>query len=121
MQITDAIKEADRLKPNDFPTEDKLRWLERLERRVRGEIMTHYTGTVPEIEPFEPEDLNRELQVPAPYDEMYVHWLCAQMDYYEREYDSFNASNGMFEAVYGQFRNWYNRNHEAVTAVKRYC
>ena len=38
MQITDAIKEADRLKPNAFPTEDKLRWLERLERRIREEI-----------------------------------------------------------------------------------
>lgn len=120
MIIGDAIKEADRLKPNAFPTEDKLRWLERLERRVREEVLAHYTGTVPEVEPFTTEDLENELLVPAPYDEMYIHWLCAMMDYYEREIDSFNASNAMFEAVFVSFRNWYNWNHEANRAVKRY-
>lgn len=120
MIISDAIKEADRMKPNSFSTEDKLRWLERLEKRVRNEILLHYKTTVPEITPFTTDDLSRELQVPEPYDEMYVHWLCAQMDYYEREYDGFNASNAMFEAVFVSYRNWYNWNHDAIRAEKTY-
>ncbi len=120
MQITDAIKEADRLKPNAFPTEDKLRWLERLERRIREEILLSCEDPAPEIESFGTEDLSRSLLAPSPYDEMYIHWLCAQMDYFEREIDSFNASSAMFEALYSRFRNDYNRSHRARTAVKRY-
>ena len=120
MLATEAIKEADRLKPNAFKTEDKLRWLERLERRIREEILMHYKGTVPEVEPFQTTESARELLVPAPYDEIYIHWLCAQMDYYERELDSFNSSNAMFESCWVSFRNWYNWNHDANAATKRY-
>lgn len=120
MLISDAIKEADRLKPNSFTTEDKLRWLERLEKRICNEILSHYTTPAPTVEPFTTEDLSRELIVPDPYDEIYIHWLCAQMDYYEREMDSFNAANMMFEAVFVQYRNWYNWNHTANTAQKNY-
>lgn len=120
MLVCEAIKEADRLKPNAFPTEDKLRWLERLERRVCNEILAHYKTPTPEVQPFGPEDMERELLVPEPYEEIYIHWLCAQMDYFEREPDSFNASNGMFEAVWVSFRNWYNYNNNANTKAKRY-
>lgn len=120
MLVSDAIKEADRLKPNEFTTEDKLKWLERIERRVREEILRHYKTPAPEVLPFTTEDLSRELLVPAPYDEIYIHWLHAQMDYYERDYNSFNASNGMAEAVFVEFRNWYNWNHEANGAAHRY-
>lgn len=120
MLVSQAIQEADRLKPNAFPTDDKLRWLERLERRIRNEILAHYVSTAPEIETIGAGDLSRELSVPAPYDEMYVHWLCAQMDYFERELDSFNASNAMFEAVFRDYRNAYNRDHRALSAVKKY-
>lgn len=121
MTISEAIREADRLKPNGFETEQKLRWLERLEKRLRQEILLQDGGTVPEPGPFGVEDLDRPLQLSAPFDEMYVHWLCAQMDYYEREFGGFNAANALFEAVYGRFRNAWNAAHPARGAKKRYC
>ena len=120
MTRIDAIKEADRLKPNAFPAEDKLRWLERLEKRIRREILLQHEGTVPALGNFGSEELNLELLVPSPYDEMYIHWLCAQMDYYNGEPDSFNASNAMFEAMFGQFRNDYRREHRPLSREKRY-
>ena len=111
MTVMDAIREADRLRPNSFPTEDKLRWLDRLERRLREEICARHRGTVPTLPAFSAEDMTRELLAEAPYDELYIHWLCAQMDYYNGELDSFNAAEAMFEAVYRQYRNAYNRSH----------
>ena len=120
MTIADAIREADRLKPNSFSTEDKLRWLERLEQRIREEIRGRCEEELPAWEPFEPGDLSRVLQAPAPYDELYVHWLCAQMDYYEREFEGFNASNAMFEALFRRFRNARNREHRPRTAEKSF-
>ena len=120
MTIADAIREADRLKPNAFPAEDKLRWLERLELRLREEILSRCDSTLPAWSPFETENLSRPLLAPAPYDEIYVHWLCAQMDYYEREYESFNAANAMFEALWRRFRNAWNREHRHQAAEKHF-
>ena len=118
MTLIDAIKEADRLKPNAFPTEDKLRWLERLERRVRDEILLRCEGRAGETGELSPDDLNAQLQVPSPYDEMYIHWLCAQVAYFEEEYEAFNAANALFEAVYGRFRNAWYREHRPLTGKK---
>ena len=120
MTIADAIREADRLKPNGFSTEDKLRWLERLELRLREEIPGRCEGELPAWDPFEAGELSRVLQVSAPYDEIYVHWLCAQMALFEQELESFNAANALFEAVFARFRNAYNREHRPKTGEKHY-
>ena len=116
----EAIREADRLRPNSFPAEDKLRWLARLDARIREEIMQRYEGEIPTTEETDPETPDRQLTAAAPYDEMYVHWLCAQMALYEQELESFNAANALFEAVYGSFRNAQNRERPPKTARKRY-
>ena len=118
MTTMDAIREADRLRPNSFPPEDKLRWLERLEQRIREEILRRYEGDLPEQSDTEVPD--RALTAEAPFDEMYVHWLCAQMALYEQELESFNAANALFEALFGRFRNAYNREHRPLSAGKRF-
>lgn len=120
MTILDAITAADALKPNSFPTETKIQWLERLDKRILRDILAHYEGEIPEDPSYNTENTDRELLAGPPYDEMYVHWLACQMDYYEREYDAFNASNAMFEAVYGRFRNDYNATHVALRVRKSY-
>ena len=120
MTMSEALREADRLKPNSFPAEQKRRWLERLELRCRGEILRHYGAPLPQWEPFGAGEMDRTLLASDPYDEMYVHWLCAQMDFFEREYESFNASNAMFEAVWRRWRNAVNQTEKARTARKSY-
>jgi len=120
MTAMEAIREADRLRPNSYPAEDKLRWLARLEARIREEILQRCEGEIPATEETDPEAPDRQLTAEAPHDEMYVHWLCAQMALYEQELDSFNAANALFEAVYGSFRNAYCREHRPKSKAKRY-
>ena len=120
MTAMDAIREADRLRPNSFPAEDKLRWLDRLEQRIREELLKPYEGLTPETEESEANSPDRKLTAEAPFDEMYIHWLCAQMALYEQELESFNAANALFEALYGRFRNELNRRHRPRTAAKRF-
>ena len=66
------------------------------------------------------DDTETELLVAEPYDEMYVHWLAAQIDWYNREYEGYNNENAMFEAEYSVFRNAFNRTHMPKTARKIY-
>ena len=57
------------------------------------------------------EDQDKELIVKEPYDEIYVHWLSAQIDWNNREFTGFNASNAIFESTYLAFRDAFNRTH----------
>jgi len=124
VKISEAIAEVDNLKPNMYGTKDKIKWLSRLDARIYQEIVqTHERNEGEEditFTPYTENDTDKELLVAQPYDEIYVHWLEAQIDYSNMEYDSFNNSNAMFEAVFAQFRNAHNRCHEPKGETKIY-
>lgn len=72
------------------------------------------------LEPLNDGDGDKDLIVGEPWDEMYVHWLSAQIDWYNMETDGFNNSNAMFESVYQDYKRWFNRNHMPLTERKIY-
>ena len=118
MTAEQAIARADRLRPNVFSTSDKLLWLAGLDEKIRREILSGYEQ--PEDSGGLREDGERPLLVAAPYDELYIHYLNAQMDYANGEFDRFNNANAMFEAVYSAFRNAYNASHTHLQHGKKY-
>lgn len=125
MTVQQAIAEADHLKPNMYEAVDKIRWLSRLEARIFQEIICTHTFNVDETEiteftPLTPDDGEKELFAGEPYDELYVRWLEAQIDYNNMEFDAFNNSNAVFESVYGAFRNAYHRSHMPRSERKIY-
>ena len=113
MTINEAIEIIDQLKPNTYTTDEKLRWLSNLDGKIKEEIIdTHeggedvvfegYTGTV---------NMDAELLVKAPHDDIYIKWLEAQMDYANGEMRKYNNSITAFNDEYTAFRNSYNRRH----------
>jgi hypothetical protein len=117
MKAMEAINQADRLRPNAYSAEEKLRWLERIERRVEREILEGYGEADDAQGPLEPET---ELRAPSPYEELYLHFLCAQMSLGDGEIESFNSFSALFEALFSRFRNAWNRGHMPKTGGKRY-
>ena len=124
MKIQEVIASVDHLKPNMFEEADKIKWLSRLDTRIYQEIIcTHDHNEDEEAASFSGYgvgDGEKELLVGQPYDEMYIHWLCAQIDYYSMEYESFNNDNSVFESVFSSFRNAYNRSHKPKGTRKSY-
>ena len=118
MRAIEAINQADRLRPNAYSAEEKLRWLERIDRRVGREILEAYAEAETAEVPMGPET---ELLVPSPYEELYLHFLCAQMSLGDGEIESFNSFIALFEALFSRFRNTWNREHLPKSAGKRYC
>ena len=99
---------------------DKRGWLERLERGTGEVVLKEDESLRPETEESETDTPARRLTAEAPYDVLYIHWLCAQMALYEQELESFNAANALFDALFGRFRNELNRRHRSRTAAKRF-
>lgn len=104
-----AIEKVDKLKPNAYSEEDKLGWINELEGMVqRLVIQTDSVMTYAY-----PEDMDKELMIQAPFDDVYTLFLEAKIDYYNREYANYNNSAMMFEAQFNEYKKDYIRHNRA--------
>ena len=122
MKIIDAINRLDGLKFNTYTQEDKVEWLSRADSMVKRLIIdTHEGAEDTAFDGYDDDtDLETELLVPAPFDEMYLRWLEAQIDYHNGEYDKYNNAIIMYNTAFEAFQNYYNRTHMPVQKGKRF-
>ena len=113
MKIIDAISSLDSLKHNTYTRSDKIAWLSRVDWMVKKYIIDTHEGA--EAVNFtgygDSNDLQTELLVPAPYDEVYLRWLEAQIDYNNGEYNKYNTAIELFNTSFNAYQNYYNRTH----------
>lgn len=124
MTIDEAVERCDRMKPNTYSRADKIRWLSELDGRVlRDIIQAHEPPLKKEIENTdnlsEPRtwfigyDENTPggtaLLAPSPYEDIYVKYLFMQIDFNNAEFTRYNNSAAMFQAVYSDFADAWNR------------
>ena len=114
MTINEAITMADEMKPNMMNIPAKIRFLNEIEGKVHAEvIMKHVHTTEEETQPHYDVDTDPETEmlVPAPYDMLYVYWIMAQIDHLNQEMDKYNNDRSLFENAWGNFTDWWNREH----------
>lgn len=104
-----AIEIVDRVKINSYSEEDKLRWINDLDGMVQRLVIQ--TDKIKEYS--YPEDMDKELLITAPFENLYILYLEAQIDYHNREYGNYNNSVVMFESQYSEYKKDYIRNHRA--------
>ena len=122
MTIIEAISRLDSLKPNIYTQNDKILWLSKLDWMVKKQIIdTHEsTGDEPFTGYTDDTDINKELLVPAPHDDVYLRWLEAQIDYHNGEYDKYSNAIIMFNTEFEAYAAYYNQNHRPVNRGKRF-
>ena len=122
MTLSDAIARTDALRPNSFTRRQKLDWLSALDGAVTAELInTHEGGEWVKFEAYTEESApDTRLLGPPPYEEVYLRYLEAQMDYANGEFDRFNNSNAMYAAAWTAFANYYNRTHMPRGGKKKY-
>ena len=122
MTIAEVISKVDALKPNTYTPEDKVEWLSTLDARVKSQIIDAH-------ECIEPTffcgydglaDMETELLVPAPYDEMYLRWLEAMIDYHNSDDDRYNNAIILFNNAYDGYKKHYTRTHMPKSKGNRF-
>ena len=104
-----AIEIIDGLRPNTYSEEDKLRWINELDGMVQKLVVQS-----DEIKEYSyPEDMDKELLIPAPFENVYPLYLEAKIDYQNREYGNYNNSVMMFESQFTEYKKAYIREHKA--------
>lgn len=113
LKISEAIARVNSAKPNTYTDTEKVQWLSTLEWNIMRDIIeTHEDADKVKFSGYDSQtSLDTELIAPAPYDEMYVRWLEAQIDYANGELGKYNNSISMFNSAITNFRNYYNRKH----------
>ena len=122
MTIREAIGRVDGLKHNTYTNAEKTAWLSRLDGKVKTELIdTHEGGSNVKFDGYTPEtNPDTVLLVGEPYDEIYLRWLEAQIDYHNGEIDKYNNSIMLFQAAYNEFSRYYNRTHMHVGTNMKY-
>lgn len=113
MTIIEAINQHDTLNPNSYEQADKIKWLSTLDGIVKTEIIDTHEGAeaVAFTEYTEATPLDTELLIPAPYDEVYIHFLESRVHYENEEFKKYNNAVMMYNAAFDKYKNYYNRNH----------
>jgi hypothetical protein len=122
MTLMAAMHRADALKPNSYSNEEKIKWLSILDGLIKTKIIdTHEGGEDVVFNGYEDDsDLTTELLVPAPYDDIYIHWLTMQIDLTNGEYARYNNSAMVYNNSYHEFADYYNRTHMPLGKNMKY-
>ena len=92
MTIAKVIAQLMEVKPHQYSTEALVGWLSDLDGRIW-------------------ENYHRELLIPAPYEDLYIRYLAAQVDYYNAEFARYNNSMVMFNLLLTEYVNHLTRNY----------
>ena len=113
MTILEAINRVDSTKPNSYTQIEKVDWLSTLDGVVKTNIIdTHEGGENVVFNGYDVDtSLDTELLVPAPYDDVYIRWLEARIDYANGEINKYNNSLTAYNDAYDLYANYYNRKH----------
>lgn len=104
MKIREVIEAADNARPNTVDDRTKCKWLVNLNMEI-AEMMEI---TAPE---FVYPDLEYELLMPAPYDEVYVAYLKAKIDYEMKETEDYANDYQEYNYMMADGRAWWRRHH----------
>ena len=112
MTLVEAIDAIDQLKPNGYTPEEKTAWINQLEANIQMDVMLlHYDQIVQHDFAADPDS---QLLLDAGHAALYTAWLGAQIDFANGEYDKYQNSMGMYNALWRQFVAWFaNTYHPA--------
>jgi hypothetical protein len=84
MTINQAISKADRERANSLSNEAKADQLIHINGQIASEVLRR-------VEKLKfPDDAEKEMAVPFPYDDIFVYYLCAYIDFRSNDIDGYN-------------------------------
>ena len=110
--MNSIIEYVDRVKPNVYEATDKYRWLS----KVEGVISAEVHGMAEPVTLAIPADADKELLVPAPYDDVYAFYLCAMIDFHNQDYEDYNNAAQLFGEHLELYKKYYIRQHGGGSA-----
>ncbi len=111
MTIENAIYRIRQIKPNEYPDDQLVEWLSNLDKQVWDEVVYWHESDMPEPPTYTMDDLSVQLLIPEPFSDVYVKYLCMEIDFYNNEITRYNNSSVAFGKALSNYADWFNRRH----------
>ena len=115
MTLLEALNRIDEVKPSGVSQSLKIKWISTLDGVIKTELIDrHENAEEITFEGYTEEDIGEDkaLLVPPPYDDIYIRWLEAMIDYTNGEYKKYNNSLTAYNDSYQLYARYYNRTHK---------
>lgn len=109
MRLIDVISRVDELKPNSISSEIKTEWVTELANMIRREVWIHNTGSFSDVVYDYSENPEMDIEISKGYEDIYMHYLSAKIDYCNAEYGRYNNSKAMFDSAYDEYKRFIRR------------
>lgn len=113
MTINEVLDEVDRIaKNNSIDRNQKIKWLDRLDRSIFNDLLQYKKDNIETFDGYDvDDDEDTVLLAVAPYDELYVYYVLAQINLIQQEIDFYNNNYAMYEDKYRNYRDFINRTY----------
>ena len=106
MTIQEALNQVDSLRYNSYSQEEKIRWISRLEEKIKALILDAHEGEHPSFQGYDGDTPTQTvLLVGKPFEEIYLYWLEAQICYRDGEIGDYNSAIAQYNRLYNGFCN----------------
>lgn len=115
MTINEVLDEVDRIaKNNSIDRNQKIKWLDRLDRSIFNDLLQYKKDNIETFDGYDvDDDEDTELLAVAPYDELYVYYVLAQINLIQQEVKYYNNNIAVYEEKYRNYRNFINRTYRS--------
>ena len=110
--VSMVLSQVDALLPNGYTTEEKCRWVTQAEGFVRAEVYGIDASTMGQLSE------NDTLCAPAPHQELYRHYVEAQIHYANGEMTRYNNAAAMWNNALMTLRDYICRTCAPREGVK---
>lgn len=114
MTLSEALERIKKQKPSALTDDELIAEVNQLEAVVQQEI---FDFLFEDIRQYTVEDMEEELLIYKPFDEVYTFYVAAKIDSINEEYNSYNANMAFFNNRYKDFRAHHRRNNKDVKIV----
>lgn len=113
LTVSKAIANIAGVKPHAYPENIVAGWLSEVDQKLWLEcISTHEGGTEEMPGKYDAtDDADTELFIQAPFEDIYMHYCAAMIDYWNGDFGRYNNTFMMFNRRYSEYRDYYNRTH----------
>lgn len=119
MKICEVIEYVDSVRPNPFSDKEKVMWLNALEGRIAADVFLLAPLEIRKLKYEHPDNMDTELLVVSPHDDIYYLWLIARIDEANGEYNKYQNSSQIYNEHYGNFVRWFARTYEPAQGYVR--
>lgn len=105
--MNEVIEFVDGVKTNVYSEEDKGNWIGRIESTIAIEVCGEKTPNRLRF----PDDGDKELRAPHPFDDLYALYVIAMIDYHNKDISDYNQAATLFAQRMEAFKTYYIKNN----------